>query len=392
MRIEKKLPFRSHFFSLHPEKDASFPLLDELHGLLQKLRTDALRARTQERVLLAAVASRCGNMSEAFSNSYVSAIVRAGEALGHENMCEFVQNEECQASTMVPYDYFHDNAGVWEEPCRPVSTGYHTPVTGSELLRQAHARSVIQQSLRNLQGRLRLKGGVADGGPYSRALASSSGGGAGGSHASGGHGPPTPTSSIPPIPRTHSGGLKRKSSSFDFGGGGGGHAAHGGAESVFNPDHVIEPMAWNPDDVAHCPYGLHDRDARAGVSVGGDAEDAEDDDDEPSLARRTRSSHEIEWEEVANMFFHGGSTRSIDTDFAAGGLLGKKQIFAPEIRPFDPTSLDGLQNDGDDSDEDISDETMLRRHEKVLEEMKVKIDEALARRSGSGRKRADSHK
>ena len=362
--------------SLVIRKDASFPLLDELHGLLQKLRTDALRARTQERVLLAAVASRCGNMSEAFSNSYVSAIVRAGEALGHENMCEFVQNEECQASTMAPYDYFHDNAGVWEEPCRPAA-GYHASVSGGELMRQAHARSVIQQSLRNLQGRLRLKGGVADGGSYSRALAASSGAGGG---ASGG--PPTPTS-IPPITKTHSGSLKKKSSSFDFGGGGG---ASGGAESVFNPDHVIEPMAWDPHDVAHCPYGLHDLDAKVEAL-------AEDDNNGgPSLARRTRSSHEIEWEEVANMFFHGGSTRSIDTDFAAGGLLGKKQIFAPEIRPFDPSSLDGLDDDGDESDEDISDETMLRRHEKVLAEMKIKIDAALARRSGSGRKRADSHK
>jgi len=350
--------------------DATFPIVEDLLKLLDSLRTDALRVKTQERVLLAALTSRCGNMSEAFSNAYVSSIVRAGVALGHENVCEIGQNEECRASTMLPYDFFHDNVGVWEEPCRP-TTGYHVAVNADQLKKQAHARSVIQKSMKRLQNRFNLKGGISDGGPYFPMAAVNDS-------------TPSTTATVLPLVRTSSGLLKRRSSHEIAG-----VAGTGPADTVFNPDHTVVPMHWKPNDVANFPYGQHELGVPTGMSEnkkrklsqykGGKPEDQA-----APLDLQYRSTEELEWEDVANMFFHGGSTRSIDInyDFGSNDHLGKKKIFAPYVRAFDRSVLQAEREAENSpySDEDISDETVFQRHQDVLDEMKLKLDSALESR------------
>mmetsp|Transcript_35017 Transcript_35017/g.45232 ORF Transcript_35017/g.45232 Transcript_35017/m.45232 type:complete len:96 (+) Transcript_35017:153-440(+) len=91
------------------------------------------------------------------------------------------------------------------------------------------------------------------------------------------------------------------------------------------------------------------------------------------------------------MFFHGGSTRSIDInyDFGSSDHLGKKTIFAPFVRAFDRSSLEveGKAESETQSDEDISDETIIQRHQDVLDEMKLKLDSALENRKHHSQQR-----
>lgn len=348
-------------------QDASFPILENLLRLLDSLREEALQVKTQERVLLAALASRCGNLSEAFSNAYVSAIVRAGVALGHENVCELVQDEECRASTMLPYDFFHDLQGAWEEPCRP-TTGYYPDAGGSALKKEAHARSVIQKSMKRLQNHLRLKGGITDGGPYFPTS---------GKNASA---PPNPAAN--PIVRTPSGNLKRRGSSGTSG------LDAGPSESVFDPDHHVMPMEWDANDDGNKPYGEHDlivpspsENKKRKLSGAKDEE--------------YRSTQELEWDDVANMFSQG-NTRDIETDddFESNDLSVKKKIFAPFVQPFDGSTLEAEKETepDSDSDEDISDEAVLQRHQGVLDEMKLKLDAALEKRKQQSEQRGRKKK
>eukprot|EP00578_Thalassiosira_sp_NH16_P017862 CAMPEP_0181128302 /NCGR_PEP_ID=MMETSP1071-20121207/28680_1 /TAXON_ID=35127 /ORGANISM="Thalassiosira sp., Strain NH16" /LENGTH=1655 /DNA_ID=CAMNT_0023214141 /DNA_START=106 /DNA_END=5073 /DNA_ORIENTATION=+ len=364
--------------------DVSFPILEDLLKLLDSLRTDALRAKTQERVLVAALTSRCGNMSEAFSNAYVSSIVRAGVALGHEHICEIGQDEGCRASTMLPYDFFHDNFGVWEEPCRP-TTGYHPDVGGNELTKQAHARSLIQKSMKRLQNSLGLKGGISDGGPYFPVPSANT------------SAPPTPTVGLPLV-RTPSGSLKRRGSYDALGAPGAGPQ-----ETTFNPDHYVTPMLWNSNDVGNSPYGQHQLEDKSIGSMTSEKKKRETDhindgdqgDQTASFAEQYRSTQELEWEDVANMFFHGGSTRNIDInyDFGSNHHLGRKKIIAPFVKEFDCSTLIPKSETENESlsDEDISDDAVFRRHQDSLDEMKLKLDAALESRKqpsqGRGRKR-----
>lgn len=299
--------------------------------------------------------------------------MRAGAALGHEHVCEIGQDEGCRASTMLPHDFFHDNYGVWEEPCRP-STGYHPAVGGDELKKQAHARSVIQKSTKMLQNRLGLKGGVSDGGPYFPVPSKNS------------SAPPTP-SVIPPLLRTPSGSLKRRGSYDSLGAPG-----PGPQDTTFNPDHYMAPMLWNSNDMGNAPYGHHELGAKPfGSTISENKKsklshpsDGNGKDQAVPLAAQDRSTQELEWEDVANMFFHGGSTRNIDInyDFDSNDHLGKKKIFAPFVRDFNNSTLKSESETGRDSssDEDISDETVLQRHQDGLDEMKLKLDAALESR------------
>lgn len=346
--------------------------MDDLLDLLDTLRTDALRAKTQERVLLASFVARFGNMTEAFSNAYVSSIVRAGVALGHEHVCELGQVEACRTSTLMPFDYFHDNLGIWEEPCRPI-TGYHSAMGGEELKKQAHARSLIQKSMMRLQHRHGLKGGISDGGPYNVIA------------------PPTGTSSLPPTPtgapalvRTPSGSLKRRGTN-DMGG-----AGTGDQDTTFNPDHIVEPMLFNAKDVENSPYGQHQLGAIAAGSFASENKKRKHShlDNQGgravSSALQFRSTQELEWDDVADMFSHGGNTRGIDInyDFNTVDHLGKRNIFAPFVREFDRSILrpDRENTLELESDEDISDEVVLQRHRDALREMKLKLDAAIESR------------
>ena len=146
-------------------QDSTIPQFNNLINYLDECRKSALFAKSEERALLAAVVSRKATMSYGFSHAYVSAIVRAGEALGHGSLFEAVQNESCGVSTMIPYDVFTDESGAWEDPCRP-RIGYTEGLTGDEVVRRAHARAMIQKSLKKLQDRQSVKGGTQIPGPY----------------------------------------------------------------------------------------------------------------------------------------------------------------------------------------------------------------------------------
>eukprot|EP00804_Cyclotella_cryptica_P017526 CCRYP_006699-RA/>CCRYP_006699-RA protein AED:0.01 eAED:0.01 QI:265/1/1/1/1/1/3/77/1518 len=351
---------------INNQMDASLPMMDDILGLLDSLRMEALKAKVQERVLLATLVARHGKMSETFSNSYVSAIIRAGEALGHEDVCEIAQDEKCRASTMLPYDFFHDQTGLWEEPCRP-PLGVYPDSTGKELKRRAHAKTVIQKSMKKLQNCLGLKGGVSDGGPY---YSDSATGVTAPSPVS------TPTASQAVLVRTNSSNLKRKGSqtwdtSFIPG-----TATTGVPDSIFNPGHWIAPMPWDLNDASNTPYGRHQVGIRPSiVSVGGSTSESKWKKLEKyPLALRYRSTHEVKWEDVADMFLHGGSTRKIVLDLGGDTSIKKKNIIAPFVRPFDVSSIKAEGKDDEEiSYEDVSDETVLRRHQEILDDMMRKL-------------------
>lgn len=73
------------------------------------------------------------------------------------------------------------------------------------------------------------------------------------------------------------------------------------------------------------------------------------------------------------MFLHGGSTREIVLDLGGSSSSKKKKIIAPFVRSFDISSLKVKEHDEHYSEEDISDETILRRHQSTLDEMQKKI-------------------
>jgi len=371
----------------------SLPMLGNLVSLLDSLRMEALKAKTQERVLLAALLSRRYNVSEAFSDAYVSSVIRAGEALGHEEVCEIVQDEECRASTMLPYDFFCDHRGVWEEPCRP-PTGYHPDVTADELVKRAHARAAFQKSMKKLQTRLGLRGGVSDGGPYCPVTPSSTPA-------------PSPTAAHTPNPailyRSTSSTLKRKGSqilgetSLVIGAG-----ATGLPDSLLNPpSHLSTPLTWDMNNSSNLPYGRHNTGDRPGiVSVGGPSfmdikrrktshapnYNKNTSSEGNKFTHKYRSTLEIEWGDVAKMFLSGGSRRNIfgkPGDMGIANLKDKGTIIAPFIKEFDFDSFASRQQEKEElisSDEDISDETVFRRHQEVLDGMKRKLDAALQKR------------
>ena len=136
-------------FRIDNDMDNVIGKLGPLVKHLDHQRMEALKAKVHERTLLAALISRRTKMSEAFSHSYTSAVVRAGEALGHEDICDVAQDEAAKASTLMPYDFFDDELGAWEDPCRP-SGGFIAGLTGDELVHRAHARAMLQKSMRRL--------------------------------------------------------------------------------------------------------------------------------------------------------------------------------------------------------------------------------------------------
>jgi hypothetical protein len=276
---------------------------------------------------------------------------------------------------MLPFDYFQDNAGVWEEPCRP-EQGFHAGLCGVEMKKEAHARSLLRKSMKRLQDQLGLKGGILDGGPYypvAPIITST---------------PTTPTA--PSLMRSLSGSMKQKSSSD-----------YAPPDAAFNPGHFVPPMNWNINDVSNLPYGQYSLEPVQFSSVGDALNDDKrkeysqlnGEDSGISLAQKYRSTHEVKWEDVADMFLHGGNSRQIDINsvlsadqgpLGADEQTGKKKIYAPFVQSFDLSSLEAMFQDLDDSDgdetEDISDETILKAHQGVLDEMKLKLDAALEKR------------
>uniref|UniRef100_A0A7S4N115 Uncharacterized protein n=1 Tax=Odontella aurita TaxID=265563 RepID=A0A7S4N115_9STRA len=406
---------------------------------LDERRVEALRVKTQERTLIAALISRRLKMSESFSHAYTSSMVRAGEAFGHEDVCEIVQDEVAMASSLLPHDIFNDHTGAWEDPCRPES-GYISGLTGDELTWRAHARALIQKSLKKLQERYGAKGGTPHAGPYRDTPSSGMPGSTtrpGDTLASGrGSIAKTPPSLQRSSSSLKPSSLKRKASAmekapnvicFDTG-----SAPTTSKTAIMAPNHYSSPLIWDCDAIENKPYGRHDYGVRkkpraySGARFGARGSESSRSPREGSSKRLRRSSssnsgrlspmvtiprvspkhkgriqntEEIKWADVAKMFYPvslGSSDRSLASAKAAvlrskapssgGGKVGAK-IIAPFCRDFDESTL--IESDGSDeeSDEDLSEETILGRHQVVLDKMKLKLDDVMEKRQGRDRNR-----
>ena len=358
---------------------------------LDDLRLCSLRARSQERALLAAFISRHVLMSDSFSNAYTSSMIRAGEALGYEDLCEIVQDESAFTSTLMPFDILSDSTGAWEDPCRPAN-GFIPGFSGDELTRKAHARALIQKSLKKIQDRYKIDGGTSHAGPYTDP-----------EKGSGGQlenttliGTALPPKSSQSLNRTLSG-LKRKPSFSGISDPTGlvQGKPSSAVSALFNPNHYSSPFIWDNDQIDNMPYGrseicadtkLQVSDVRLGsgsVKRQCRLSPSKTDDllDKNSHKNKGifRSTHEIEWAEIAGKFEIVSSTErssqsrsSTSHTHSTPVPIGSK-IFAPYCSLIDFSNLPS-DSDISDNEEDISDNAILDRHQKVLDGMKEKLD------------------
>jgi len=339
--------------------NAALPNLDCLVGYLDDLRMTALRFRCQERVLLASLLAKRTRMSEAFSNAYASSMVRAGTALGYDDLGEIVQDEFTQTSSQLPFDILIDATGAWEDPCR-CKRGYGANLDSDALLKRAHARAMIERSLKRLQDRYGITGGTQNAGPYSELYDQSA------------------QKLIPsprPSPRS---GTKRKASfsSADLLK----NMNAAATTALFNPNHFSAPFIWD-DTVENTPYGRHgaipNGRLRSPSAIGDKLFQT------PKRSKTTddavqnmRSTSAIEWEEVARLFEDvkpiekTSSSRAHEHNVAVP--IGST-IFAPFCRKID---AEDLPSDSyvDEDEENMDDEHILAGHQKVLDSIKEKFD------------------
>ncbi len=364
----------------------------------------ALYGKSQERALLGAYVSRNSTMSVNFSHAYVSAMVRAGQALGHGELFEAVQNEKVNVSTMIPYDVFTDESGAWEDPCRP-AIGYTSGLTGNDLVKRAHARAMIQKSLKKLQDRHNVKGGTQQLGPYVEPTSFADPDGS----KSGALGTPRGT-------------VQKRRSSFSeppIQPGSGSAAAT--SWTLYDPKYKSPPLEWNSDDMDNSPYGRHNKNTRprslsqgqgaaflrqAGKDKGlrrqssgrlvtnqydqpllnAATEEDEENDTQSGLRRSTR---EIAWKSVAAIFQRVQLQGSLKDQCEQETTLTSKErmIFAPYVRKLG--SLPIANQVESDNDEDLSDETVLYRHQLDLDRMKAKLSAVLeTRKRGQDRRKS----
>lgn len=353
------------------DMDVSSTNFQELTKLLDARREMALKHLCKERVLLANLLSRHVNMSEFFSNAYVSSMVRAGEALGHEDLFELVHDDECFASSLLPYDVIADLTGAWEEPCQPEG-GFNIKLSADELSKRAHARSRIQKSLFKLQDKFGLKGGVQNAGPYADTSANESS---------------IFTSFPTPLPgsRGTSLGIRRRSSSgpvqsADFSSNPVKAGLSSGMAQVFNPSHHSAPLLWDLDDIHNKPYGIHGsqgkkgrrhKKARHGHSSPSHKNDSKED-------HSQKNTVQTDWMNVA-MRFHSVTTEASSQNASKEKIESIGPIIiAPVVHELeDDAHLKSGTDSESDLEEDISDEAVLARHQEVLDAMKRKLEVAL---------------
>jgi len=382
------------------EVDAVIPIYEDLVQLLDEARMNALKAKCRERVLLAALVSQRATMSEAFAHAYVSSLVRAGEALGHGDLFELVQDEGTSTSTMIPYDIFSDESGAWEDPCRPVM-GYTASLTGEDLVRRAHARGMILKSLKKMQDRSTIKGGTPDSGPYTERPQGQSTSGA---------------SSDRAHQRTPSGAIRRKAS-FSLSD----HHVQAGTGSSratsinqYNPQHISTPLFWDGMSIDNLPYGKHahlSRPRALSISslVAGkdDAKDGRKRGRASSIApsqpvvveapldgddgRMRRSTEAVDWADVAKVFqsvnletSRKRSSKSHSPAYHQPRTPQGRTIFAPFCNRIDETQIVGGESESEE--EDLSDEAIIERHDIVLAQMKEKLDTFMEGRTTAGQR------
>ena len=365
---------------------------------VDEARLVALQSKACERTLLANLISRKATMTESFAHAYVSSLVRAGEAIGHGKLFEAVQNEELGVSTSIPYDVFTDDSNEWEDPCKP-SRGMFVGLNSDDLTKRAHARAMIQKSLRKLQDKQNIKGGVLSAGPYADPGSINARSGQGGKF--------HPGSS----PR---GGIKRKYSSSDPPVPPGTGSAKAMNWSVYNPRHFTEPLEWTSSALEVLPYGKHSISDRPRGSLSQSLIARSSDSKRPKKARPSevkapkqdnliweseegfpRSTLEIPWSDVADIFQRvelpkkSSSSRSSGVHHESTPLPVDGKIFAPFCRKVG-SLLDDTEES--DSEEAITDDAVLCRHEVVLDRMKLKLSQYMEERKKQQERRKSRSK
>jgi len=372
----------------------------ELGEYLDELRLCALRTRAQERTLLATLVSRKATMAESFSHAFTSSIVRAGEAIGHDKLFETVQNEEVLASTMIPYDIFSDDTHAWEDPCRP-DGDFSSGLSAEELMRRAHARAMIHKSLRKLQDRHSIRGGVPSYGPYTDPYCTTSTVLVGSSAT---NGKVTPVSSPRP-------GAKRRLSAISEppippGTG----SAEAKSRSIYEPHHFSAPLEWDISMPENTPYGRFSKGERArSASLSITARSVEGKvskktkrsmslSQPPLYGSRNDADHklprgtfEIDWVDVAGIFQRVELPKKVPLTAEDTADSSSAQIFAPFCRKLDDT-LPSETVDSDMEDEDLSEDAILANHQAVLDEMKTKLNAFLEARKEQQERRKNRHK
>ncbi len=372
---------------------------DALVDYLDELRMSSLRIRSQERALLASLVSRRSRMSEAFSHTYTSSMVRAGEALGYDDLGEIVQDESTKSSSLLPFDILSDMSREWEDPCRPAG-GFVPGLDSDELFKRAHARAMIQKSLKKLQDRHLIKGGTGNAGPYADIQPSDQGKLT--IKAANGVSSFSPPKSSP---RATSSASKRKASISSLN--------EGSGLSLFHPNHYSTPFIWDTDKEENTPYGRTSqlsetsmiqhllKRPRLGSSTGevnvDSVERVTTVDDDVTL-ETNRSTHEIEWSQVAKMFrpvlVQERSSSRVGDHHHSVAVPAGSTIIAPFCRKLsnindaiDPESAsgemlssksDGDKNDSESEDDDLDDEKILQSHQEVLDHIREKFDAMMA--------------
>jgi len=380
-------------------QDSALPHFHGLLTYLDELRKCALHSKSQERALLASLMARKATMSLPFSHAYASSMVRAGEALGHGELFEVVQNEEVSVSTMIPYDVFTDESGAWEDPCRPVA-GYTKNLSGDDLMRRAHARAMIQKSLKKLQDRHNAKGGTPSPGPYIDPLSAGA----------------ADTNKSPSV--TPKGSLKRRSSFLEPSCPPGTGSARATSWSLYEPKHHCAPLRLDMSDVENSPYGRHNekkrpralslaqsqlvkssprRGSAAGRSMSLASHELENETNEQDeKGPYNRSTREIPWSQVAGIFQRvqlPAMTQAMkEKELAKHGssITRGKTIFAPFVRRVELPSE--ATDDESGAEEDLRDEEVLKRHQVVLDAMKEKLNHFLAARKKTQERRKSRSK
>jgi hypothetical protein len=315
-----------------------------------------------------------------------------------------VQNEKFGVSTMIPYDVFTDESYAWEDPCRP-RMGFTVELTGDEMMRRAHARAMIQKSLKKLQERHNVRGGTPIPGPYVDQNASSS---------------MTQTAKSGSVTPRGSSQRRRSVSEVYFQQGSGSAAATSAA--VYDPKHACPPIDWEVNKTDNSPYGRHNKrtiprslslaqssavmrqTGRGGKGVRGKSASRQRQvtpslsakDQTENVKASCRSTREIPWKDVAGIFqqVQLPGTLKEKKDQEEKRLSAKdRTIFAPVVKKL--SSMPVIDERESSDDEELSDGAVLARHQVVLNEMKIKltaIQESRKKNMDRRKSRGKSHK
>lgn len=364
---------------LNHKLNEAVPHFQSLVEYLDEARLCALRAKSQERTMLANLLSRKTTVSESFSQAYTCSMVRAGEALGHDELFETVQDTEKHITSMIAFDTLEVDDETWEDPCKP-EDGFTPGLNGEDLIRRAHGRAMFQKALRKIQERNSIiRGGTPISGPYVDPGSAES---------------PTAAATI-----EHSGpGRKRKASAEIVVPAGTG-SARARNWNVYDPSHFSAPLAWDATLTQNKPYGLH----RVGEKVRSLSLSLSARSGEPRAIKKAKrsmsllspplpppetsdtnsnlpkSTREIEWVDVAGIFQSvelpkrsptSRQQQKSDEEKEASAVV-EKTIFAPYCRKIEDGAI--FKEDESDGEEDLSEEAVLARHQEVLDAMKAKL-------------------